>query len=104
MDPAVDIPTDMSTCLRENLQFAVKVTEPGLVYRCDAITEEEDDLEINDDYVPTGVADMSRDIHSVAEEHVEHDPNFRWLDPELPSERVFRARMTHIDCSGTFVI
>ena len=33
-------------------------------------------------------------------EREEDDPNFRWLNPEIPPEREFLASCTHVDDEG----
>jgi len=114
--PSIEVVTDMSSVLRKALQFAVKVSNEGADYHHDVTVDIDD---IPEDATAFGLAkevEALRIVNDVSDEGEEEeeeedttiiaqvqcdtDPDFRWLNPELPTEREFFARMTHIDDSG----
>merc|ERR1719309_380857 len=56
--------------------------------------------EINLEDVLDGIVNDVSEEDEEFEETSEPDPNFRWLDPELPAGREFIARMTSVDDAG----
>ena len=64
------------------------------------LAKEVEALRIVNDVSEEGEEEEEEDTTIIAQVQGDTDPEFRWLDPELPTEREFFARMTHIDDSG----